>query len=105
MVFFFKFFFQVWDIMNWKNISTFSLHEAPVTTTKFNPTEYILATGSIDRTVKYWDLEKWQLISETKTEATAIQKLCFSSDGKILFSAAHESLKVFSFFLKFYYMF
>lgn len=53
-----------------------------------------MATGSIDRTVKYLDLEKWQLISETKTEATAIQKVCFSSDGKILFTAAHESLKV-----------
>lgn len=92
---------QVWDIMTWKNIFTFSLHEAPVTTAKFNPTEYILATGSIDRTVKYWDLEKWQLISETKTEATAIQKLCFSNDGKILFTAAHESLKVFlNYFIK-----
>ena len=80
--------------MTWKQIYTFSLHDAPVTTAKFNPTEYILATGSIDRTVKYWDLEKWGLVSQTKPEATQIQKLCFSSDGKILFSAAHESLKV-----------
>lgn len=85
---------KIWDIMTWKQIYTFSLHDAPVTTAKFNPTEYILATGSIDRTVKYWDLEKWGLVSQTKPEATQIQKLCFSSDGKILFSAAHESLKV-----------
>lgn len=98
-----------------KNVITFPLHDGPITCVKFNPEKQTLATGSQDRTIKYWDVEmnekknKRQLviifftknkfivfrqISETKLEATPILNICFSKQGKSLFSAAVDSLKV-----------
>ena len=40
-----------------KNVATFPLHDGPVTCLKFNPDKQTLATGSQDRSVKYWDIE------------------------------------------------
>jgi len=84
----------LWDIGSGKSIYTFNLHEAPVTCLKFNPYELTLATGSADKTVKYWDLEKFGLICSTKPEATGIQSLSFDPDGKYLFTAAQDAMRV-----------
>jgi katanin p80 WD40 repeat-containing subunit B1 len=70
------------------------LHEGPVNVVKFNDCEMALASGGADRTVKYWNLDKFNLISQTRPDATPIQSILFYDDGKNLFSAAHESLKV-----------
>lgn len=40
-----------------KNTATFPLHDGPITCVKFNPDKQTLATGSQDKTVKYWDIE------------------------------------------------
>jgi len=85
---------KLWDIGSGKSIYTFNLHEAPVTCLKFNPYELTLATGSADKTVKYWDLEKFGLICSTKPEATGIQSLSFDPDGKFLFTAAQDAMRV-----------
>jgi len=85
---------KLWDIGSGKTIFTFNLHEAPVTCLKFNPYELTLATGSADKTVKYWDLEKFGLICSTKPEATGIQSISFDPDGKYLFSAAQDAMRV-----------
>lgn len=53
---------QVWDITSGKCINTFDLHDSPVLTIKFNPFDLTLATGSADKTVKYWDLDKFGLV-------------------------------------------
>jgi len=85
---------KLWDLGSGKIIYTFNLHSAPVTCLKFNPYDLTLATGSADKTIKYWDLEKFGMICSTKPEATAIQNINFDSDGKYLFSAAQDTLKV-----------
>ena len=87
-----------------KVIHNFLLHDAPITCIKFNPMDMAMASGAADKTVKYWDLEHYSLvifdfyqliqISTTRPDTTPIQEIAFSADGKALFSAAHESLKV-----------
>eukprot|EP01017_Pseudomicrothorax_dubius_P012627 TRINITY_DN1530_c0_g1_i2.p1 TRINITY_DN1530_c0_g1~~TRINITY_DN1530_c0_g1_i2.p1 ORF type:complete len:661 (+),score=111.07 TRINITY_DN1530_c0_g1_i2:114-2096(+) len=85
---------KIWDISTFKVLSTFTLHDGPVTNVRFNPQELSLASASFDRTVKYWDLERFEVISSSRPEATPIQQICFDKEGKVIFSAAHESLKV-----------
>lgn len=85
---------KLWDMSTSKVIHNFLLHDAPISCIKFNPMDMAMASGGADKTVKYWDLEHFQLISSTRPDTTAIQEIVFSADGRALFSAAHESLKV-----------
>jgi katanin p80 WD40 repeat-containing subunit B1 len=85
---------KLWDIGSGKTLYTFNLHSAPVTCLKFNPYDLTLASGSADKTIKYWDLEKFGMLCSTKPEATGIQSINFDTDGKYLYSAAQDTLKV-----------
>ncbi|RXH79026.1 hypothetical protein DVH24_040173 [Malus domestica] len=51
---------------------------------------------SADRTVKFWDLETFELIGSAGPETTGVRSLTFSPDGRALLCGLHESLKVFS---------
>ncbi|KAJ1295001.1 hypothetical protein BS78_01G189600 [Paspalum vaginatum] len=82
----------------------FSLHEGPVNCLDFHPHEFLLVTGSTDKTLKFWDLETFELIGSSGPEnsreyfepASVVRSMKFNSDGKTLFCGLHESLKVLS---------
>ena len=42
----------MWDLTAGKVIHTFDTHKAPVTALAFNPNEFLMASGSEDRTVR-----------------------------------------------------
>jgi katanin p80 WD40 repeat-containing subunit B1 len=46
----------------------FSLHKGPVNCLDFHPHEFLLATGSADKTLKFWDLETFELIGSSGPE-------------------------------------
>ncbi|XP_020398912.1 katanin p80 WD40 repeat-containing subunit B1 homolog [Zea mays] len=46
----------------------FCLHEGPVNCLDVHPYEFLLATGSVDTTVKFWDLETFELIGSSGPE-------------------------------------
>ena len=75
-------------------LTCFDNHSASVNAVKFHPKEFILATGSADRTVKIWDLEAMKLISSGSPETTPVRCITFDPDGTVLFSGAQDSLKV-----------
>ncbi|GJM91096.1 hypothetical protein PR202_ga07438 [Eleusine coracana subsp. coracana] len=52
--------------------------------------------GSADKTVKFWDLETFELIGSSGSEANVVRSMKFHSDGKRLFCGLHEILKVLS---------
>ncbi|RVW51236.1 Katanin p80 WD40 repeat-containing subunit B1-like [Vitis vinifera] len=52
--------------------------------------------GSADRTVKFWDLETFELIGSAGPETAGVRCMTFNPDGKTLLCGLHESLKVFS---------
>lgn len=44
----------------------FSDHKGSATCVEFHPHEFLLASGSADRVVHFWDLESFQLVSSTE---------------------------------------
>ena len=57
---------KIWDVLTWKQIYNFNLHNATITQTKFNQKELCLASASSDKTIKYWNLEKFNLVNYEK---------------------------------------
>ncbi|TQD88282.1 hypothetical protein C1H46_026163, partial [Malus baccata] len=55
-----------------------------------------LVTCSTDRTVKFWDLETFELIGSSRPEPTGVRAIAFHPDGRTLFSGLDDSLKVYS---------
>lgn len=75
-------------------IADFKMHTGAVTSIQFHPMEFLMCSGSSDRTVKFYDLERFQLVSESSPESNAIRKVLFHPDGTALFTGTQESLKV-----------
>ncbi|KAG9137363.1 hypothetical protein Leryth_017702 [Lithospermum erythrorhizon] len=74
----------------------FKSHEGQIQCIDFHPHEFLLATGSADKTVKFWDLETFELIGSSGPETSGVQCMAFNPDGKTLMCGLHESLKVVS---------
>lgn len=87
---------QLWDLVAGKMLADFSLHTSAVNAVRFHPKEFVLATGSADRTVRFWDLEQLQPISCSMLEATAVRCVTFHPEGGTLFSATQDSLRLYS---------
>ncbi|MBA0587455.1 hypothetical protein Gorai_000584, partial [Gossypium raimondii] len=74
----------------------FKFHEGHIRSINFHPLEFLLATGSADRTVKFWDLETFELIGSSKPEAKGARSVTFHPDGKTLFCGSDDGFKVYS---------
>ena len=100
-----------------KLLHTFTSHNGPVGALAFNPNEFLLASGSDDRTVrvgvwysgcvprrhtpcdlflqvKLWDLERFVLASTAPFDTQKIRHLQFTPDGGAVLSATVDSLRV-----------
>ncbi|KZV49388.1 hypothetical protein F511_10928 [Dorcoceras hygrometricum] len=88
---------KLWDLTAGKLLHDFKSHEGQVQCIDFHPQEYLLATGgSADRTVKFWDLETFELMGSAGPESTGVRSMTFNTDGKTLLCGLHENLKSFS---------
>ena len=88
------FMFQLWDLSAGRLLADFKEHRGPVTSVKFHPKDYLLATGSSDKTAKIWDLESFSLISESAPESNGIRCILFHPDGSVLFTGSQDAMKV-----------
>ncbi|KAM7274571.1 hypothetical protein ACFE04_016437 [Oxalis oulophora] len=88
------FFLRLWDLTAGKLLHEFKSHDGQIQCIDFHPHEFLLATGSADRTVKFWDLETFELIGSTGPETSGVRCLTFNPDGRTLLCGLHESLKV-----------
>ncbi|CAH2044180.1 unnamed protein product [Thlaspi arvense] len=87
---------RVWDLTAGKLLTEFKCHEGQIQSLDFHPHEFLLATGSADRTVKFWDLETFELIGSGGPETAGVRCLSFNPDGKTVLCGLQESLKIFS---------
>ena len=54
-------------------MTEFSDHNGPVHDVEFHPHEFLLASASHDRTVKFWDLENFQLVSTSERDSGPVR--------------------------------
>ncbi|KAK2085142.1 Katanin p80 WD40 repeat-containing subunit B1 [Saguinus oedipus] len=76
-------------------MSEFPGHTGPVNVVEFHPNEYLLASGSSDRTIRFWDLEKFQVVSCIEGEPGPVRSVLFNPDGSCLYSGCQDSLRVY----------
>ncbi|VDK50432.1 unnamed protein product, partial [Gongylonema pulchrum] len=50
----------------------------------FHPTEYLLATGSVDRLVRFWDIETAECVSQSDPADGTLREIAFQKDGTAL---------------------
>ena len=48
-------------------------HGGPVYDVEFHPHEFLLASASADRTVNFWDLESFNLVSKSEKDSGPIR--------------------------------
>jgi len=67
------FMLQIWDITANKLVAELPGHSGPVLSVNFHPNEYLLATGSQDKTVRFWDLETFECVGQSESDSLPVQ--------------------------------
>ena len=68
----------------------FDSHISPIRAVAFSPDGRLLATGSVDRTTKIWDVASGGLVVTIKGHEGEIFSLAFSPDGKTLATGSND---------------
>jgi WD40 repeat protein len=61
-------------------------HSEPIHSYAFSPDSRLLATGSLDKTVKLWDVTTGQLLRTLSGHSGTVEEVYFSADGKKIIS-------------------
>lgn len=77
---------ELWDLTTRKRLATLRDHTRLVSAIAISPDEKILASSSLDGTIKLWDLPNHRLVSTLRTGRAS--SLAFSPDGLILASSS-----------------
>jgi WD40 repeat protein len=66
-------------------------HEQGVFSVSFSPDGKFLASGSLDKTVKVWEVGSWREVATLRGHENWVSSVSFSPDGKFLASGSSES--------------
>lgn len=77
---------ELWDLKTRQLLATLKGHTGLITTIVISPDEKILASSSLDGTIRLWDLPNYRLASTLQTGRAS--NLAFSPDGLILASSS-----------------
>ena len=75
-------------------VHEFAPHSAPISGLAMHPTEFLMASASVDRTLRLWDLESFEQVCCMPPDSGQIRRVMFSENGAALLSGAEESLRV-----------
>ncbi|MEM9509343.1 MAG: NB-ARC domain-containing protein [Cyanobacteria bacterium P01_E01_bin.35] len=80
---------QLWDVATATCIKTIEGHEQYVVSIVWHPTLNLLASGSIDRTVRVWDLATQECLRVLEHD-NYVWSIAWSHNGDLLASASHD---------------
>ena len=61
----------------------------------FNPRDLCLAVGSTDKITRYWELQEYNIVSQTTIDNSVPQKLQFEPEGRFTFIAYSDFVKLY----------
>jgi WD40 repeat protein len=85
---------RLWDIDSIgqrDELITLRGHEGPVSVLSFSRNAPLVASGSWDKTVRFWDLRTRKVVGQLTAHRDAITALKFSPDGKLLATGSKDS--------------
>src|SRR5262249_55581939 len=66
-------------------------HQGGVEALAFSPDDALLASGSLDKTVRLWDTRTWKQRAVLEGHADRVYALAFSPDGELLASGSNDT--------------
>ena len=81
---------RLYQVGSWKYLGTLAGHQHVVQLAAFSPGGRILATASIDGTIKLWNLAAKQEVATLRGHVDAVNGIAFSADGRILASVGRD---------------
>lgn len=85
-------FVQLWNAKDGKEHSQLEVED--VVSIAFSPDSKILATGSLDGTLRLWEVAGGSLLLETKEHFRQIQRLAFTPDGTNLLTSSQDGTSI-----------
>jgi WD40 repeat protein len=65
-------------------------HSGPVLSVSFSPDSQLLASASVDKTIKLWDPATGELRQTLEGHSDVVESVSFSPDGQLLASASYD---------------
>ncbi|KAK4399094.1 Katanin p80 WD40 repeat-containing subunit B1 [Sesamum angolense] len=94
---------NLWSVGKPTSLMSLCGHTSPVESAAFDSAEVLVGPelvkinfSSADKTVKFWDLETFEMIGSARREATGVRAITFHPDGRTLFCGLDDALKVYS---------
>ena len=86
---------KIWDLVAGKNVSTLSEgHKDAVNTLDFHPRDFMLVSGSTDRTTRFWNLDTFKQEESLSPESIPIRIVKFDRRGNNVIVGTDRTLKV-----------
>jgi WD40 repeat protein/tetratricopeptide (TPR) repeat protein len=88
----FPYLLKVWNVTDGKPLRNLGLHNAAVMSVDFSADGKLLASGSVNGSIKLWNVSDWSLQQNIMThENSSVHSVAFSPKGKILASGGSDS--------------